>query len=383
MRQPEILKRLVAFLNDIGNNDQRTVVENLQNSVQYMEEKLRIYEEILNKETGRKKPQLDESQKRRLAQAGARLNAYILATVENTFSPDTIRDWYRKLVGNKYNSVADGQKTRGPKRISDKMIELVVHMATANSQWGSVRIASYMYYLGYEISHSTVRRILINHGIDPDPEQTSKGDWKKFIEIHQHIISSCDFCTAEILTPGGIMRYHILFVENITTRAVCLGGIAHDPDGPWMAQAARNLTDAWDGVLLGQKYLMHDRDTLFTEQFELILQSIGVKGKKLPPRSPELNGHIESFIKTFKVECLNHLVLTSEAQLRYVVYHFLEYYNRERPHSSLDGRMIKPWQQPPDGEIMEFSRLGGLLKSYRRVKPEHDETPKDDIASAG
>jgi len=95
MRQPEILKRLVAFLKDIGNNDQRTVVENLQSSVQYMEEKLRIYEEILNKETGRKKPQLDDSQKRRLAQAGAKLNAYILATVEGTFSPDTIREWYR------------------------------------------------------------------------------------------------------------------------------------------------------------------------------------------------------------------------------------------------------------------------------------------------
>jgi len=382
MKQPEILKRLVAFLKDIGNNDQRTVVENLQSSVQYMEEKLRIYEEILSKETGRKKPTLDDSQKRRLAQAGAKLNAYILATVENTFSPDTIRDWYRQLVGSKYNSVADGQNTRGPKRISSTMVELVVHMAAENPQWGALRIASYMNYLGYEISNTTVRRILINHGIDPDPNQTSKGDWKKFIEVHQHIISSCDFCTAEVLTPGGVMRYHILFVENITTREVCSGGIVHDPDGTWMAQAARNLTDAWDGALVGQKYLIHDRDTLFTEQFDSILASIGLKGKKLPPRSPEMNGHIESFIGTFKGECLNHLVLTREAQLRYVVHHFLEHYNHERPHSGLDGQMIKPLPQDPDGEIMEFSRLGGLLKSYRRVKPGNYDYQEKDVATA-
>ena len=77
---------------------------------------------------------------------------------------------------------------------------------------------------------------------------------------------------------------------------------------------------------------------------------------------------MESFIKTFKKECLNHFVLTSEAQLRYVVKEFLEYYSHERPHSALDGRMIDPWPQDADGEIVEFSRLGGLLKSYRRVK---------------
>ena len=368
MKTPEILRRFSAFFRDIGNDDKETIIKNLQHTVDYMEEKLRIYEEILERDAGQKKPRFDDSQRRRLAQRGARLNSYILSTVENTFSPNTIMEWYRKLVGNKYNSVGDGQKRRGPKKISENMVELVVHMASENPQWGALRISSYMDYLGYEISETTVRKILVNHGINPDPGSMSKGDWKKFIEIHRHIISSCDFATAEILSEDRLIRYHVLFVENITTREVCLSGIVHDPDGAWMAQAARNLTDAWDGFLLGQKYLIHDRDPLFTEKFASILATIDVKSKKLPPRSPELNGHIESFIKTFKTECLSQLVLTSEEQLRYVVHHFLEYYNHERPHMGLDGKMIKPYPQEPDGEIMEFSRLGGLLKSYRRVK---------------
>ena len=368
MKTSEIFRRISAFFKDIDNDDKETVIRNLQNTVNYMEEKLRIDEEILERDAGQKKPRFDDSQRRRLAQKGAQLNSYILSTIENTFSPDTIMEWYRKLVGNKYNSMADGQKRRGPKKISENMVELVVHMASENPQWGALRISSYMDYLGYEISETTVRKILINHGIEPDPDNRSKGDWKKFIEVHRHIISSCDFATAEILMDDKLYRYHVLFVENITTREVCLGGIARDPDGPWMAQAARNLTDAWDGFLLGQKYLIHDRDTLFTEQFDAILASIDVKSKKLPPRSPELNGHIEAFIGTFKTECLNQLVLRSEAQLRYVVHHFLEYYNHERPHTGLGGKMIKPHPQEPNGEIMEFSRLGGLLKSYRRVK---------------
>ena len=47
---------------------------------------------------------------------------------------------------------------------------------------------------------------------------------------------------------------------------------------------------------------------------------------------------------------------------------FSGHYNREWPYSGLGGRMIEPLPQVADGEIVEFTRLGGLLKSYRRVK---------------
>ena len=77
---------------------------------------------------------------------------------------------------------------------------------------------------------------------------------------------------------------------------------------------------------------------------------------------------MESFIKTFKTECLDQLILTSDEQLQYVVREYLLYYNHERPHSGLGGKMIDPWPQDEDGEIVMFSRLGGLLKSYRKVK---------------
>ena len=163
-------------------------------------------------------------------------------------------------------------------------------------------------------------------------------------------------------------RFHLLFFENIFTREVWCGGIAHDPDGNWMAQVARNQADMWDGKLLHTQYLIHDRDPLFQGRFPIILKSVGCRIKLIQPRCPEQNGYIESFIKTFKTECLNHVILQSEAQLRYVVNEFLIYYNRERPHSGLGGKIIRPWPQGPDGDIQEFSRLGGLLKSYRRVK---------------
>ena len=67
------------------------------------------------------------------------------------------------------------------------------------------------------------------------------------------------------MNPFGLVRYHVLFVIDIATRCVCIGGITSDPNGEWMKQVARNLTDMWDGFLLGKRYLIHDRDPLFTE----------------------------------------------------------------------------------------------------------------------
>ena len=68
-----------------------------------------------------------------------------------------------------------------------------------------------------------------------------------------HVLAATDFLTHELLTPHGLVREHVLFFENVTSREVWCGGIAHNPNGNWMAQVARNQTDAIDGKLNGMK----------------------------------------------------------------------------------------------------------------------------------
>ena len=83
------------------------------------------------------------------------------------------------------------------------------------------------------------------------------------------------------------------FVVEINTRAVQIAGIQVDPSRDWMKQIARNLTDPVDGLLRGAKYLIHDRDPLFTEAFAAILGSRGVKTVKIPAKNPNCNPHAE------------------------------------------------------------------------------------------
>jgi transposase InsO family protein len=71
-----------------------------------------------------------------------------------------------------------------------------------------------------------------------------------------------------------------------------------------MQQGARQLTDPFDGSLLGKGYLIHDRDTKFTQAFDQFLRNEGVEPVVLPPQSPNLNAHCERFSRSIQEEAL-------------------------------------------------------------------------------
>ena len=147
-----------------------------------------------------------------------------------------------------------------------------------------------------------------------------------------------------------------------------IGGVARQANGLWMSQVARNLSDAEEGFLTGKRYLIHDRDPLFTTEFVEILKSTGVQSVKLPPRSPNLNAHAERFVRTIKESCLERIILFGEGSLRKAVHEFVEHYHRERNHQGLDNRLIMPEQPIGDrtGAIQRRPRLGGMLNYYYR-----------------
>lgn len=155
---------------------------------------------------------------------------------------------------------------------------------------------------------------------------------------------------------------------ELSTRKVFFAPIKLQPDGNYMKQVVRILTDSEDGFLKNKKYLIHDRDPLYkTKGFHDILDGSGITPVKLPAQSPDLNAYVERFVKSVKTECLNHLILSSVQQLEYALEQYCQYYHHERIHQSL-GRIIKPKHATNENaEIQCIERLGGLLKSYHRL----------------
>ena len=182
-------------------------------------------------------------------------------------------------------------------------------------------------------------------------------------------LAAADFFTVEVWTTKGLKRFIVLFFLELSTRRVEIAGISARANGLWMSQIARNLTDSVDGLLTGKRYLMHDRDPLFTDEFLGTLRDAGVQSVKLPPRSPNLNAHAERFVRSIKESCLERLILFGESSLRTAVENFIVHYHRERNHQGLGNRLIFPDAAAVGtaGVIQRRERLGGLLNYYYRA----------------
>ena len=118
---------------------------------------------------------------------------------------------------------------------------------------------------------------------------------------------------------------------------------------------------------LPSRYLIHDRDSKFPPAFDAVFRSEGVTIVRTPYRAPRANAIAERWIRSVRAECLDHLLILSEAHLRRVLTAYVAYYNRARPHQGLNQQTPVPHdQQARRGLVRRRDVLGGLLHEYHR-----------------
>ena len=331
-----------------------------QDVIDYLQEENRALREQL----GGRQLRFTDQQRRRLAVRAKKVGRRGLSLIETLVTPDTLLRWYRQLIARKY----DGSKNRrqGRPKTALEIHDLILTMARENPRWGYTRIRGALFNLGHEIGRNTIKRILLENGFDPIRKRGMS--WETFLKAHWGAIAATDFFSVEVITQSGLVRYFVLFVIDLKSRRVEIAGILPRPNGEWMSQIARNLTDCDDGFLNGSRHLIHDRDPLFTTSFCEILKSSGVETVKLPARSPNLNAYAERFVRSIKSECLAQIIPLGEQHLRHAVKEYAEHYHVERNHQGLDNRLI---EEPPDAVDMNSAverheRLGGVLNYYER-----------------
>jgi len=329
---------------------------------------LRTENQILKEKLGKRRILLDDDQRRRLAVRAKVLGRKLLAEVGTLFTPDTILRWHHTLVAQKWDYSDRRQNQAGRPSIAQDIQDLVVRFAQENPTWGYDRIQGALANLGHAISDSSVGNILKEHGIEPAPERQRQTTWSTFLQAHWDVLAAIDFTTVEIWSTKGLVTCYLLVVMELATRRVHFAGATANPDERCMKQIARNLTAADEGFLIGKRYVLMDRDSKFSAAFRDMLSDADVQSVRLPPRSPNLNAHLERFWRTLRAECLERMIFFGEDMLCRAVHAFVAHYHSERNHQGLDNRLIEPGEEigRSAGEVQCRERLGGILRYYYR-----------------
>ena len=115
------------------------------------------------------------------------------------------------------------------------------------------------------------------------------------------------------------------------------------------------------------RYLLRDRDAAYGGDFAWRARRLGIQTLLSPMRAPRANAVAERVIRTFRNECLDHLIVVNEQHLRAVLAEFVAYYNTERPHRSLLLDTPRSAVRPAVGWVHSRPVLGGLHHVYRRT----------------
>lgn len=289
-----------------------------------------------------------------------------VATVELAVVPcyadDTLR-WHRRLVARRWTYC--GRRGRPP--IGGEILNLVLRLARENPRWGYQRITGELGGLGIAVSATTVAKILRQEGLGPVGERSGLS-WPAFVRAQATTMLAVGFFTIETVS---LKRLYVLFFIELGSRRVHVAGCTANPTGDWVVQQARQFAWTLQERRSSFRFLIRDRDSKFSRDFDAVFTSEGLEIIKTPVRAPKANAIAERFVRTARSECLDWLLIMNRRQLERALRVFVDHYNTHRPHRSLNLAPPEPSaprvhtvraHQP--SAIERRDRLGGLIHEY-------------------
>src|SRR5215510_942273 len=218
---------------------------------------------------------------------------------------------------------------------------LIRRMARENLSWGEERIANELLLkLGLRVSPRTIRKYLPKHRNPGRGKRATPQRWQTFVRNHAQAIVACDFCV--VVTATFRLLYVFVLMEHATRRILHSNVTAH-PTAHWTLQQLR------EAMLADHTYrfLLHDRDGIFSQQLDQSSHHLGLRVLKTPPQTPQANALCERLLGTLRRECLDLVIPLTEHHLRHLLHLWVPHYNHGRPHMALGPGLPQPSPSVP------------------------------------
>jgi putative transposase len=242
----------------------------------------------------------------------------------------------------------------GRPRIPAELQALIRQMTHENPTWGEERIANELLLkMGLRVSPRTVRKYMPTRLDRGGSRRVSSQRWRTFVRNHAQVIVACDFCV--VVTATFRLLYVLVVMELATRRLLHVNVTAH-PTALWALQQLRDAIPSDHSY----RFLIPDRDSIFSPQLDHQVRHLGLRVLKTPPQSPQANAICERLIGTLRRECLDCLIPLTELHLRCLLHEWVPHYNEGRPHMSLGPGIPQPLRHLP-----------APLQAQRHQLPEH------------
>ena len=270
--------------------------------------------------------------------------------------PDTLLRWHRELFRWywKRKSKTYAQKPK----VAAETIALIRQMAKDNRLWGAERIRGELLKLGIHVCKRTIQKYLRTvHTQQPRGQK-----WSTFLHNHAAQVWACDFLQVTDLFFRPLFAF---FLIELKSRKVIHVGVTRSPSDAWTAQHLREATPYGQAP----KYLIRDNDSKFGPSFARVATTSGIKLLKTPFHAPRANAVCERFMRSVRQECLNHLLILHERQLKRILDAYVAYFNQARPHQGMAQQIPEPSRSALSShqageKVIALPIMGGLHHDY-------------------
>jgi hypothetical protein len=198
---------------------------------------------------------------------------------------------------------------------------LIRRMALENPTWGQERIANELLLkLGLKVSPRTVRKYMPSHCVGGPGKRCQSQRWSTFIRNQAKGMVACDFCVA--ITATFRILYVFVIVEHASRRLIHVNVTSH-PTAQWTFQQFREAIP----VDHEYRFLIHDRNSIFSKQVDLGIRRMGLRVIKTPVRTPVASTICERVIGTIRRECLDFVIPLNERHLHGILKEWTAHYN--------------------------------------------------------
>ena len=304
-----------------------------------------------------KRPALTATDRSLLVLLASWLRTWASALV--IIQPDTVLRWHRqgfRLFWRRKSTPASHTP-----RVPAETGALIKQMAAENRLWGAERIRGELLKLDIRVSKRTIQKYMRQ----ARPPRKSGQTWATFVRSHASEIWACDFLQVTDLLFRPLFAFVIV---ELNSRRVVHVGVTRHPSEAWVAQQLREATPYDEHP----RFRIRDNDGKYGDSFDRLAAASGIEVLRTPVQAPRANAVVERLLGSVRRECLDHIMILTEAHLRRVLRMYVTDFNHARPHQGRGQR--RPLPPVPatapgsgGGTITAVPILGGLHYDYQRA----------------